>query len=93
MKWFLMTIIAGWGGVDPTTALGSVLIVITQLIAIMLAAILTGVVATAYNAKDVGLANFHERDLVINMEQFVHDVTKIAEETQLVKKKAISSEI
>lgn len=51
MKWFLMTIIAGWGGVDPTTALGSVLIVITQLIAIMLAAILTGVVATAYNAQ------------------------------------------
>ena len=51
MKWFLMTIIAGWGGVDPTTALGSVLIVFTQLIAIMLAAILTGVVATAYNAQ------------------------------------------
>ncbi len=41
----------GWGNVDPTTALGSVLIIITQLIAIMLAAILTGVVATAYNAQ------------------------------------------
>ena len=44
-------------------------------------------VATAYNPKDVGLANFHERDLVINMEQFVHDVTKIAEVTELVRKK------
>ncbi len=51
IKWFLMTIIAGWGGVDPTTTLGSILIVFTQLIAIMLAAILTGVVATAYNAQ------------------------------------------
>ena len=51
MKWFIMTIVGGWGNVDPTTALGSVLIIITQLIAIMLAAILTGVVATAYNAQ------------------------------------------
>ena len=51
MKWFLMTIIAGWGGTDPTTGLGSFLIIVTQLIAIMLAAILTGVVATAYNAQ------------------------------------------
>ena len=40
MKWFIMTIVGGWGNVDPTTALGSVLIIITQLIAIMLAAIL-----------------------------------------------------
>ena len=46
-----MTIIAGWGGTDPTTGLGSFLIIVTQLIAIMLAAILTGVVATAYNAQ------------------------------------------
>ena len=30
----------GWGNVDPTTALGSILIIVTQLIAIMLAAIL-----------------------------------------------------
>ena len=51
MKWFIMTIVGGWGNVDPTTGLGSVLIIITQLIAIMLAAILTGVVATAYNAQ------------------------------------------
>ena len=51
MKWFIMTIVGGWGNVDPTTALGSILIIVTQLIAIMLAAILTGVVATAYNAQ------------------------------------------
>ena len=51
MQWFIMTIVGGWGNVDPTTTFGSVLIIITQLIALMLAAILTGVVATAYNAQ------------------------------------------
>ena len=44
-------------------------------------------VATSYNSKHAGLTNFHERDLVINMDQFVKDVTKIAEMTELVKKK------
>jgi voltage-gated potassium channel len=40
MHWFILTIISGWGNVDPVTYL-----------AISLAAILTGVVATAYTAQ------------------------------------------
>ena len=48
MHWFMLTIISGWGNVDPVTYFGVVLVVITQLLAIALAAILTGVVATAY---------------------------------------------
>ena len=51
MHWFMMTIIAGWGNVDPVTYLGVVLVVITQILAIALAAILTGVVSTAYTAQ------------------------------------------
>jgi voltage-gated potassium channel len=48
MKWFLLTIISGWGNVDPLSLVGTVLIVLTQVLGIALAAILTGVVATAY---------------------------------------------
>jgi voltage-gated potassium channel len=51
MHWFMMTIIAGWGNVDPVTYLGVVLVVVTQILAIALAAILTGVVSTAYTAQ------------------------------------------
>lgn len=51
MHWFMLTIISGWGNVDPVTYFGVVLVVITQLLAIALAAILTGVVATAYAAQ------------------------------------------
>lgn len=51
MHWFILTIIAGWGNVDPVTYLGVVLVVVTQVLAIALAAILTGVVATAYTAQ------------------------------------------
>ena len=51
MHWFILTIIAGWGNVDPVTYLGTVLVVVTQILAIALAAILTGVVATAYTAQ------------------------------------------
>ncbi len=51
MHWFILTIISGWGNVDPVTYLGVVLVVITQVLAIALAAILTGVVATAYTAQ------------------------------------------
>ena len=46
-----MTIISGWGNVDPVTYLGVALVVVTQVLAIALAAILTGVVATAYTAQ------------------------------------------
>ena len=51
MHWFVITIISGWGNVDPVTFLGSLLVVLTQILSIALAAILTGVVATAYSAQ------------------------------------------
>lgn len=51
MKWFLLTIISGWGNVDPISIFGVVLVVLTQVLAIALAAILTGVVATAYTTQ------------------------------------------
>ena len=51
MHWFILTIISGWGNVDPVTYVGVVLVVVTQILAIALAAILTGVVATAYTAQ------------------------------------------
>ena len=51
MHWFVITIIAGWGNVDPVTFVGSILVVLTQVLSIALAAILTGVVATAYTAQ------------------------------------------
>ena len=51
MHWFILTIISGWGSVDPVTYLGVALVVVTQILAIALAAILTGVVATAYTAQ------------------------------------------
>jgi voltage-gated potassium channel len=51
MKWFVLTIISGWGNVDPLTIFGTILVISTQVLAIALAAILTGVVATAYTAQ------------------------------------------
>ena len=51
MKWYLLTIISGWGNVDPVSTFGIVMVVITQVLAIALAAILTGVVATAYTTQ------------------------------------------
>jgi voltage-gated potassium channel len=51
MHWFIITIISGWGNVDPVSYLGVVMVVFTQVLAIALAAILTGVVATAYTAQ------------------------------------------
>lgn len=51
MKWYLLTIISGWGNVDPITGFGVILVVLTQVLAIALAAILTGVVATAYTTQ------------------------------------------
>ena len=51
MHWFVVTIISGWGNVDPVTYPGVVLVIITQILAIALAAILTGVVSTAYTTQ------------------------------------------
>lgn len=51
MKWFILTIISGWGNIDPVSIFGVVLVVVTQVLAIGLAAILTGVVATAYTTQ------------------------------------------
>ncbi len=51
MHWFVITIISGWGNVDPVTFVGTILVIFTQILSIALAAILTGVVATAYTAQ------------------------------------------
>lgn len=51
MKWYILTIIAGWGNVDPVSMFGTILVILTQVLAIALAAILTGVVATAYTTQ------------------------------------------
>ena len=51
MKWYLLTIISGWGNVDPVSLIGTILVVLTQVLGIALAAILTGVVATAYTTQ------------------------------------------
>ena len=51
MHWFVLTIISGWGNVDPVTFPGVILVIVTQILAIALAAILTGVVSTAYTTQ------------------------------------------
>ena len=51
MHWFVITIISGWGNVDPVTFPGVILVIVTQILAIALAAILTGVVSTAYTTQ------------------------------------------
>ncbi len=51
MKWYILTIISGWGNVDPVSMFGTILVILTQVLAIALAAILTGVVATAYTTQ------------------------------------------
>ena len=51
MHWFVITIISGWGNVDPVTFPGVILVIVTQILAIPLAAILTGVVSTAYTTQ------------------------------------------
>ena len=63
MHWFILTIIAGWGSVDPVTYLGVALVVVTQILAIALAAILTGVVATAYTAQVMRRESFYEMEV------------------------------
>ena len=51
MHWFVITIISGWGNVDPVTFPGVILVIVTQILAIAWAAILTGVVSTAYTTQ------------------------------------------
>jgi voltage-gated potassium channel len=51
MHWFVITIVSGWGNVDPITFVGTILVIFTQILSIALAAILTGVVSTAYTAQ------------------------------------------
>jgi voltage-gated potassium channel len=51
MHWFVITIVSGWGNVDPVTFIGTILVIFTQILSIALAAILTGVVSTAYTAQ------------------------------------------
>ena len=63
MHWFILTIISGWGNVDPVTYLGTVLVIVTQILAIALAAILTGVVATAYAAQVQGREALYEMEV------------------------------
>lgn len=53
----------GWGNVDPETYMGIYLVVITQVLAIALAAILTGVVATAYTTQVQRRESFNEQQL------------------------------
>ena len=63
MHWFILTIITGWGNVDPVTYFGVALVVVTQILAIALAAILTGVVATAYTAQVQRRESFYEMEV------------------------------
>jgi voltage-gated potassium channel len=63
MKWYLLTIISGWGNVDPVSIVGTVLVVLTQVLGIALAAILTGVVATAYTAQVERRAVMYEMEI------------------------------
>ncbi len=63
MHWFILTIISGWGSVDPVTYFGVALVVVTQILAIALAAILTGVVATAYTAQVMRRESFYEMEV------------------------------
>jgi voltage-gated potassium channel len=63
MHWFFVTIIAGWGGIEPVTFVGSVLVILTQVLSIALAAILTGVVATAYTAQAERREALYEMEL------------------------------
>ena len=81
MHWFILTIISGWGNVDPVTYLGVALVVVTQILAIALAAILTGVVATAYTAQ------VQRREAVYEMEvrEVLADGVVTEEERQKLK--------
>jgi voltage-gated potassium channel len=79
MKWYILTIISGWGNVDPVSMFGTVMVVLTQILAIALAAILTGVVATAYTTQVERRESIYEMkirealaDGVVTEEEAVH---------------------
>jgi len=79
MHWFMLTIISGWGNVDPVTYPGVVLVVVTQILAIALAAILTGVVSTAYTAQVARRESLYEMEIrsvladgIVTEEELVH---------------------
>jgi voltage-gated potassium channel len=63
MHWFFVTIISGWGNVDPVTYAGVALVIITQIMAIALAAILTGVVSTAYTTQVIRREAMYEMEI------------------------------
>lgn len=63
MHWFVLTIISGWGNVDPVTYLGTCLVIFTQVLAIALAAVLTGVVSTSYTAQVLRREAMYEREI------------------------------
>jgi voltage-gated potassium channel len=80
MHWFLLTIISGWGNVDPVTFPGVVLVVITQILAIALAAILTGVVSTAYTTQVARREALYEMEI---REALADGIVTKAEEIKL----------
>ena len=80
IHWFLLTIISGWGNVDPVTFPGVVLVVITQILAIALAAILTGVVSTAYTTQVARREALYEMEI---REALADGIVTKAEEIKL----------
>ena len=62
MHWFILTIISGWGNVDPVTFPGVILVIFTQFLAIALLAMFTALVSTAYRAQ------VSRRELLYEME-------------------------
>jgi voltage-gated potassium channel len=85
MHWFILTIISGWGDVDPVTYLGVALVVVTQVLAIALGAILTGVVATAYTAQVQRREAVYELEV---REAFSDGIVTAEERTQLAQMQA-----
>ncbi len=81
MHWFVLTIISGWGNVDPVTYFGVALVVVTQILAIALAAILTGVVATAYTAQ----VQRRESEYELQVREVLADGVVSEEEKQKLK--------
>jgi voltage-gated potassium channel len=63
MHWFILTLISGWGNVNPVTYLGTALVIFTQVLAIALAAVLTGVVSTSYTAQVLRREAMYEREI------------------------------
>ena len=92
MHWFILTIISGWGNVDPVTYFGLVLVVITQVLAIALAAILTGVVATAYASQVQGRESLYEMEVRESLADGVVTDEEKAKLQQLQAKYGMSDE-